>query len=292
MNKPLLILALNSSLAFSQAPTHPVERFKKQIGYAPSKQKDGKKLANDATVYSLWMVGTWADLKSSPQFLQGWEIRSSYIGPGPESVLTSLQLTNNENNISVECYNYPTLELAERAFWAIPYSVNVSIPFTATKHKIGEISARYGKTAVWVKKDNYFLRIFHINSTVDPEVIAEWLVAFADTKLVSDIKPHLPVPSRIVMNPPSPRVGQELEICFEMPGGSTPGRYILRDSFDRDLDKFMDQFAAVGRDGLTREILTEVFRAKKAGKGVYKYIIIDRQTSLFHKGGVEIDVAP
>ncbi|MBK8725702.1 MAG: hypothetical protein IPL96_06495 [Holophagaceae bacterium] len=294
MKKTLFfLLVFGFSMANAQNRMDPLSRFKRRIGYVPTDIAAGLDPRKEVNSPQPGMVGAWSGIKDLPQFSQGWEIRSFFNGRHPEYIESGLRMMNVENDITVEIFNYPNEELAERAFWVYAISHNVSIPYGATRRKIGHISAKHEKMPiVWVQKDNYYFRINSKESVLDPEVLAEWLVAYADTKLVSDVTPYLPVPQRIVVEPELPRVGQEFEIRIEMAGRNTPGRYVFREALGQDIAKFMDQFVAVGRDGLTAESLMKVLRAKKPGKGVYKYTLSDRQTSLFHQGEVEIDVTP
>lgn len=283
MKKSLLILAMGFSMAFGQNQYNPLEQFKKRIGYIPADQKAANSRVQETAIQPMWMVGSWSGIKELSQFSQGWEIRSSFHGGHPERVEATLRLMNPENDVSVELFNYPSSELAEKAFFKYAIAHNVSIPYGATKRKIGNLSARHErKPQVWLQKDNYYMRIDCTKAALDPEVVAEWLVAYADSKLVSDLTPYLPVPQYVVVKPEYPRVGQELEIFAEMQDKVMISRYLFYPSCDPEV------FMPLASNGK----LSHRVKATKAGKSVVKYTLVDTQTSLFHKGEIVIDVAP
>jgi len=296
MIKSLLCLLTTTLLA--QSVETPMERFKKRIGYESKKQVALTTTENNHLNFP-GMVGKWPDMKSIPGLDLEWAINNYIIGEEHGSLAFHWILTRPKGRIQIDCYHYIKADESEKEFFIQANNSTMGdIPFTASSRNIGRLSASNypnrgnldGRTIV--QNHNYCIVVRRSGSGIDQEAIADWLNAYAESKVVPDITPYIPIPLRVVLNPPSPRVGQEFEIRFEMPGENSSGRYILNEALYQDLPKFMDQFAAVGRDGLTPESLMEVLRAKKPGKGVYKYVLIDRETSLFHKGEIKIEIQP
>ena len=289
-----------SMTALGQDPR--LDRFKKRIGYQPVAQKmmvtaSGK----DALLTAdSGMVGAWPDVKNIPGVNGNWNLERASIFSNAGVLVNEWKMRNSQGaRLSIICSNYESDSLAEAAFFGMASeSTMPEIPLGATKKRIGNISAslmaglQNDRNEVYVCNHNYNIKVKCYGASFDVEPIAEWLNTFAESKIISNYKSYRPTPKRVLIIPEAPRIGQEFEIHVEMAGGNTPGRYILKDNLGLEIEKFMDQFSTVGREGIDSSSLIEVMRAKKSGKGVYKYTLIDRQTSLLYNGEVEIEVAP
>jgi hypothetical protein len=268
-----------------------LDRFKKLIDFDASIEKYSK---------AGGMVGAWPDMSTAPALGSQWALVNQIINVKDGALFQSWGLKFCDDTIEVVCLNF--LGNHNNAIqWALSFissTTKPEIPYLATRNRIGAVSVESrmpneSPDAIFVYQTDYCISIRHYgDSLVDIESIAQWLNSYAESKVIQDVRPYQPVPQQVVVTPGLPKVGQEFEILFQMPGEPVSGRYVVKETQGSHIPIFMDQFTAVGREGLTPESLLEVFRAKKPGKGLFKYMLMDRYTSQFYLGEVEIDVTP
>ena len=235
------------------------------------------------------MIGILPDITKCPFIDQEWLCLPEDPSVVGNSVLNEYRLKKNNSLIRVKLYVFSKFQHAKNQFINIvSLSGSQKIPYKKTRQNIGALSVATNTIDKYSECDrelvlglNYYIEIVRYKSDFDIHLLAEWLNAYAESKVVPDITPYLPVPQRITVTPSSPRVGQAFEIRVEMKEPDQGSRYWYLLNYDPE------QFVPISRKGGV-----QIFKPKNTGRIVLPYTLLDTQISLFHKGEIEIDVAP
>jgi hypothetical protein len=291
--RSILWLFVGVMLMAQQPSGDKLERFKNKIGY--KKRPVALMAAVGSTASEAKMVGSWPDMMKIPGIGPGWKIWEQSVDVlGDEALLYEWTLNDSNNGqIDVHCYHLKNAQSAEETFFGLASNSSMNdIPYGATVSTVGSLSAGGSRYYCFFRNHNVCVSVGCKNYAGTAEDIAHWLNGYIESQIKSEASIDHAMPKSVTINPPIPRVGQDFEIRFQMNNENVGGRYLLKESLGSDMGKFMNQFTAIGKTKVKSENLAEVFRAKKPGRGVYKYVLIDKKTSLFYKGDVSIDVSP
>lgn len=247
-----------------------LDRFKKRIGF-----EDRVKGINKNP--GAGMIGPWPDMRKSPWFGPEWECESTERS-------WSFRKGTAGINISVSCSIQSPEEVKNAFIDGFRDPMHKDITFVATEHPIGAISCRrrsyngFENDEVRVWNNNWRITVSKWNSDIDIIAIAEWLNAFAETKVVPDLTKYLPKPKSIEVTPNPIKVGVPLEVKVTPPADEA-GRYVLKSESDGEYFR-----------KLKHREFSRTYRPNKSGKTHINFRIDDKQTLLEYSFDVPIEI--
>jgi len=243
------------------------------------------------------------DVSKCPTLSGQWNLAYSNIAvhQSGDEVEKDLTYKRGQEVVSIDFYIIEdNFEKAEsRLLGFLSGGSSPVVPGERGPSDIGDISIVMPRTngkEILYLKDNVCVRIASFKSEIDIFAIARWIQSHFEMRPWSEVGRILPRPMRdslgrgniregqalqIPMSEPlQGQVGKPIEIRVEMPSGTDPGRYLLKEDYDRT------QFNTTWNNQFWT--LTPM----KVGLAKFKYIIVDKKTLLRYSYEVSIGVQP